>query len=154
MLAIDGDRLRRARTAAGLSRGELALAVGVAVSRISEWERGLFVHVPSVIPMLAHALRVGTGTLLQSDPAQGGPSLAQLRHSSGLSEVSLAALAGISVVHYRQLERGWLAAPEEDQLLVEGVADALDLPSDVIAAIVVSDRERRLTPSLPEAAER
>ena len=58
-----GDRIKKARLAAGLTQQAAADLVGTHATRVSHWERGISPR-PEVLPKIAAALGVSTDYLL------------------------------------------------------------------------------------------
>jgi hypothetical protein len=101
---LRGDRLLAAREAAGLTREDLALALGLSSpSRIRVWESGIERPRPRFIPKLAEVLGVEPLQLLDVDP--GDPPLAALRVAAGRATNEMSA-PGMSVMTYVRLEDG------------------------------------------------
>jgi DNA-binding XRE family transcriptional regulator len=101
---LRGDRLLAARKAAGLTREELTLALGLSSpSRIKVWESGIERPRPRFVPRLAAVLGVEPLQLLDVDPED--PPLAALRLAAGLATSEMNA-PGMSVMTYVRLEDG------------------------------------------------
>lgn len=67
-----GDRLREARTAAGLTQEQLGAACGVTNSAVSAWENGRDVPSFHALPKLREALRQPLDALICGAPLQAG----------------------------------------------------------------------------------
>ena len=102
---FDGQRLRRARQAAGLTQLQLSEALGVHETHVTNWERGERVPRVDRLGKLAQVLRVKPTDL--TDLAEDGPpSLKALRVAAGLLQDQLAERAGLTRTKYAALERG------------------------------------------------
>lgn len=112
---LRGDRLLVAREAAGLSREDLALALGLSSpSRVRTWETGLEHPRPRVVPRLAEVLHVDPLELLDVDPED--PPLAALRAAAGRATNEMSA-PGMSVMTYARLEDGRRGAEPTDAVI-------------------------------------
>lgn len=117
-----GDRLLAAREAAGLSRDELTLRLGMSTPiRIKLWEDGAERPRPSFVPLLAAAVGVDPLHLLDVDPQD--PPLAALRIAAGLATTQMAR-PGLSVMSYQRIEGG--------QPRIEASDDIVTLIADVM----------------------
>ena len=128
-MAFSGERLRDARTAAGISQPELAATVGTTQGRISDWERGRAIPRARYIPKLAAALGMDALDFSGADPDR--PELEALRLAAGLSMEAIAAAAGTTTTRYRRLERGELRHDLEPEL-IESLAVVLAVPAVVV----------------------
>lgn len=99
---LRGDRLRAAREAAGLSRDDLAVALGLSSpSRIRLWESGAEHPRPRFVPRLAAVLRIEPLQLLDVDPSD--PPLIGLRLAAGRATNEMST-QGMSVMTYMRLD--------------------------------------------------
>ncbi len=122
--AFRGDRLRAAREAAGLSRDDLTLQVGLSSPiRIKVWEEGTERPRPGFVPPLAAAVGVDPLHLLDVDPED--PPLAALRIAAGLATTQMAR-PGLSVMSYQRIEGGRPRIEASDDV-VALIADVLQL---------------------------
>jgi transcriptional regulator with XRE-family HTH domain len=76
---FDGTRLATIRAAAGWTAVELAAALDVAHSRVSEWEHGRVQPSPQMLWTIAATLGVATVDLLTRAPV----TLTEIRHAAG-----------------------------------------------------------------------
>ena len=112
---LRGDRLRAAREAAGLSRDDLAVALGLSSpSRIRLWESGAEHPRPRFVPRLAVTLGVEPLELLDVDPDD--PPLIALRLAVGRATNEMSA-PGMSVMTYVRLEDGRAGADPSDGVI-------------------------------------
>lgn len=119
---LRGDRLRAAREAAGLSREDLTLALGLSSpSRIRVWESGIERPRPRFVPKLATVLGVEPLQLLDVDPDD--PPLSALRVAAGRATNEMSA-PGMSVMTYVRLEDG-RPGPEPTERVVAAIAAVL-----------------------------
>lgn len=126
----DGQRLRAARIAAGLSQSQVARELGIRTPTVSDWERGLSAPRPVMIPRLARLYQVTPFKLLGVDPA--APTIAALRLARGLTLADVADAIGVSVMTYRRIELGQVRDPEER--LWPALAQVFDVPVDTVRA--------------------
>lgn len=101
---FDGERLRAARLARGLSQEQLAARSGVAQPNISVFERGRSYPKPPTLLALSRALDLLPADLLV--PLHGPPSLARRRVEVGMIQRHLADALGIPPSTYAQIETG------------------------------------------------
>lgn len=106
----NGQRLRAARTALGLSQRQLAnlLSPPVTQSQVSHWEAGTSAPMVATIKRIQDALDSATPSGQQIQPLMDFDSstLAGLRRQRGLSQATLARLAGIPRMRVADIERG------------------------------------------------
>lgn len=131
--AFRGDRLLAAREAAGLSREELTLQLGLSSPiRIKLWEEGAERPRPSFVPPLAASVNVDPLHLLDVD--REDPPLAALRIAAGLATTQMAR-PGLSVMSYQRIEGGRPRVEASDEL-VALIADVMQIdPRRVDAGI-------------------
>jgi len=99
-----GDRLLAARDAAGLTREDLTLALGLSSPwRIRQWELEHERPRPRFVPLLAEAVHVHPIHLLDVDPDD--PPLAALRIAAGITTEDMA-VPGMSGMTFYRLEDG------------------------------------------------
>lgn len=119
-----GDRLRAAREAAGVSREDLTLQLGLSTPiRIKLWEEGTERPRPSFVPPLAAAVGVDPLHLLDVDPDD--PPLAGLRIAAGLATKQMAR-PGMSVMSYQRIEGGRPATVVSEDVIA-AIAEALQI---------------------------
>jgi DNA-binding XRE family transcriptional regulator len=134
---VRGDRLLAARKAAGMSRNDLAAALGLSSpARIRVWESGLERPRPRFVPRLAAALGVDPLYLLDVDPDD--PPLAALRVAAGLATNEVRA-PGVSVMTYVRLEDG-RPGGEPSPHLVSAVAGVLSVEVARVQAAIGRSR--------------
>ena len=137
-----GDRLRAAREAAGLTRKDLTLALGLSSPlRISQWEREFERPQPRYVPALAAALNVEPLHLLDVDPQD--PPLAAIRIAAGKNITEMRA-DGMSFMTYQRIED---ARPGVDisESVIAVIGDLLTIDRASVDAAVrrtVKDRDR------------
>ncbi len=120
--AFRGDRLLAAREAAGLSREDLTLQLGLSSPiRIKLWEEGAERPRPGFVPPLAGAVGVDPLHLLDVDPED--PPLAALRIAAGLATTDMAR-PGLSVMSYQRIEGGRPRIEASDEI-VALIADVM-----------------------------
>jgi transcriptional regulator with XRE-family HTH domain len=103
-LRLRGDRMRAAREVAGLSRDDMARALGLSSStRVRLWESGLETPRPRLVPRIANLLSVDVLHLLDVDPED--PPLVALRLAAGRATTEMSA-PRMSVMTYVRLEDG------------------------------------------------
>jgi len=128
-----GDRLLAAREAAGLSREQVTLVLGLSSPmRIKVWELGVEHPQPRFVPPLAALLRVEPMHLLGVDPSD--PPLAALRIAAGRATHQMAA-PGMSVMTYVRLEDGRPGA-EPSVHVVAAIAAALGTEAARVEAAI------------------
>jgi transcriptional regulator with XRE-family HTH domain len=120
-----GQRLREARTQAGLSQSELELRSGIPKARLSRYENGHVIPSIQTLERLASALSISEASLLGDQRA----FLEEFCHT--LSE------RGVR-----------LASKEQGVRLANGLADMLEALGAV--AVVEEDQEQVATITLPE----
>ena len=103
-MAFSGSRLAAGRVAAGLTQQRLAQRLQTEQTRISEWERGVMIPRPNLIPKLAAAIGLDALEFLAADPAM--PALEDMRLAAGLTMRDIASQVGISLKRYRLIEIG------------------------------------------------
>jgi len=91
---FSGSRLRAARTAREWARGRLAVAVGVTVTSVASWERGVRSPTPAMLKRLAGVLGVVPGDLLDLPQSEWGQN--EWRVTNGLEQREVAAALGVS----------------------------------------------------------
>jgi len=120
---LDGQALRRARRAAGLTQHELARRVGVAGGeRVSRWELGTSSPRPDVLRRVADVLDVRVVALWLPEPSS--PDLRSLRAAAGLSMDELARRVHVSKTTVSRWESGHVVRELPARLLAL-LADAL-----------------------------
>ena len=62
-----GQNIRAARRAAGLTQKQLSQKIGCTQSRITDWERDLYVPKPAPLKLLSEALGVPADRLISLD---------------------------------------------------------------------------------------
>jgi len=103
---LDGQALRKARHAAGLSQHQLALECGLSSdSLLSRWERDVASPRPATLKVLAERLGVPI-VALQPMEVRERPDLRAERFRRGWSMRELAEMTGIPVPTLVSLERG------------------------------------------------
>lgn len=139
---VDGDRLARAREAAGLSQAALAQIIGASSKqRIWQWERGAEQPRPKYIPALAKVLNVAPLELLDADPGQ--PTISALRIAAGLTRDEVWQHAAIAKMTYNRIDRG-VGRRAPDPSIVHSLAEVLDASDDAILAAI--ERARQAPP--------
>lgn len=108
--AFLAGKTRQARLKIGLSRTELARAVGVSAATIKAWETGRRTPQPTVLHSLAHTLRVPVESLL--NPRVQVDDLARMRESSGLTLTGAAERLGLAMHVLKAVERGKRLPPD------------------------------------------
>lgn len=103
-MGFSGSRLAAARLAAGLTQERLAQLVKSEQTRVSEWERGVMMPRPNVMPRLAAAVGMDALEFLAADPES--PTLEDMRLAAGLTMQEVAEQLGVSVLRYRGVESG------------------------------------------------
>lgn len=103
-MGFSGSRLAAARLAAGLTQERLAQLVRSEQTRVSEWERGVMIPRPNVMPRLAAAVGLDALQFLAADPTS--PTLEDMRLAAGLTMQEVADQLGISLLRYRGVESG------------------------------------------------
>lgn len=96
--------LEHARDAAGLSRGELAIIVGVDGTTIHNWETKRAHPAPNHLAAAAAALGVPLSTLIVIPEQER--TIADLRTLAGLTQQELGDRAGLSSTTLGRIERG------------------------------------------------
>ncbi len=137
--AFRGDRLLAAREAAGLSREDLTLQLGLSSPmRIKLWEEGAERPRPSFVPRLAAAVGVNPLHLLDVDPED--PPLAALRIAAGLATTDMAR-PGLSVMSYQRIEGGRPRVDASDDIIAM-IAEVMQIdPRRVDAGIQRAHRD-------------
>lgn len=131
-----GDRLRRGRLAAGLTREALAARVGLrSADRIKDWELGVHAPQPRHVPALAGAVGIDPVWLYDVDP-RAAP-LALLRRVRGLSLQQLSAAAGVPLMTCQRLEQG---RGRPDPAVLGRLAAALGVPVGRLMAAPAAGR--------------
>ncbi len=97
--------MRRAREARGWSQGRLAAELDLAVITVSSWERGLQAPEPPTFVLLAAALHLQPGELL--DTSSDRWTLTELRVVRGIHQQTAAVSAGIGPSRLSQIEAGY-----------------------------------------------
>lgn len=101
---LRGDRLRAAREAAGLGRGDIARSLGLSSpARVRMWEAGAEHPRPRFVPRLAQVLGVDPLQLLDVDTQD--PPLVALRLAAGRATTEMSS-PGMSAMTYARLEDG------------------------------------------------
>lgn len=103
-MAFSGSRLAAGRLAAGLTQERLAHLMHTEQMRVSEWERGVMMPRPGLIPKIASAIGMDPLEFLAADGAS--PSLEDMRLAAGLTMDEVADQLGISRYRYRGIEIG------------------------------------------------
>ncbi len=138
--AFRGDRLLAARTAAGLSREDLTLQLGLSSPyRIRQWEMGFERPQPRFVPPLAAALKIDPLHLLDVDPAD--PPLAALRVAAGLS-IAHVGMPTMSLMTFQRLEDG-RPGGEPSAAVVAAMSEVLGLDPERIEAAIRRSRSDR-----------
>lgn len=109
---FDGQRLRAARKAAGLTLAQVSDQVGVHITVVANWERGERTPQVNRLGALARVLGVRPADLVEMAEEDPG-SLRALRIDAGLLQGQLAARAGLTRTGYAALERGEIASISE-----------------------------------------
>ncbi len=91
---FSGDRLRVARTARDWTRGRLGVAVGVTITSVASWERGVRSPTAATLKKLAGILGVEPGELLDIPRSEWGQT--EWRVTNGLEQKEVAAALGVS----------------------------------------------------------
>jgi transcriptional regulator with XRE-family HTH domain len=136
---VDGDRLARAREAAGLSQAALAQMIGASSKqRVWQWERGAEQPRPKYVPELAKALNVDPLELLDGDPDQA--TISALRIAAGLTRDDVWQQAAIAKMTYNRIDRGvGKRAPAPS--IVHSLAEVLDVSDDTLLAAIERARQ-------------
>lgn len=114
-MAFSGSRLAAGRLAAGLTQERLAQLLHTEQSRVSEWERGVLIPRPELMPNLAAAIGLDALEFLAADPASA--SLEDMRLAAGLTMDAMAEQLGISRRRYRGIEIGATRRDPADDLI-------------------------------------
>lgn len=101
-----GDKIRLLRKGNKMSLQELAQRSGISLSYLSEIERGTVYPALSTIKRVAEGLSVPATTLIKHGDGVLGRRLKALREESGLTQASLASLAGVTAGLIGQIEQG------------------------------------------------
>ena len=136
---VDGERLARAREAAGLSQSALALMIGASSKqRIWQWERGAEQPRPRYVPELAKALAIAPLELLVGDQSQ--PTISALRLAAGLTRDEVWQRATIAKMTYHRIDRG-IGTRLPDLSIVRSLAAVLGVTEGEILAAIERARE-------------
>lgn len=127
--AFSAAAMRAAREAKGWSQGRLAAELDLAVVTVSTWERGGQAPEPPTFVLLAAALDIDPGDLLDRPREQW--TLTEMRVVHGLHQQTAAALAGgVRANKLSQVEAGYerLREPLRTTLaaLYEATTESLD----------------------------
>jgi DNA-binding transcriptional regulator YiaG len=137
---VDGAVLARAREAAGLSQGALAVRIGASSKqRIWHWERGAEQPHPRFLPRLARVLKVDPLALLNGDPAH--PTISALRLAAGLTCSDVWRGTPIAKTTYHRIDRG-VGARRTDPAAVTALAGVLNAPEEEILAAIERARQQ------------
>jgi transcriptional regulator with XRE-family HTH domain len=107
---FNGPKLAQAREAVGISRAQLAKAVGVKPDVVGLWEGRGVTPAAHHLPKVAAAVRLDVFDLYS--PPEGVEGLAALRMRAGLSQRRLAQLVGVPQTTLSGWERGTSPLPE------------------------------------------
>ena len=137
---LDGDALRQARLAVGLSQHQLALECGLSSdSLLSRWERGVASPRPATLKVLAERLGVPI-VALQPMEVRERPDLRAERFRRGWSMSDLAGITGIPVPTLVSLERGVIRRrPHTPTMLA--LSAGLGLREDDVLDLIARARE-------------
>ncbi len=136
---VDGERLARAREAAGLSQSALARMIGASSKqRIWQWERGAEQPRPRYVPELAKALAIAPLELLDGD--QSRPTISALRLAAGLTRDEVWQRAAIAKMTYNRIERG-IGTRRPDRSIVRSLATVLGATEGEVLAAIEHARE-------------
>lgn len=116
-VGFSGSRLAAARRAAGLTQQRLAQLVKSEQTRVSEWERGVMIPRPNVMPRLAAAVGLDALQFLAADP--NSPTLEDMRLAAGLTMQEVADQLEISLLRYRGVESGSTRRDPSGQLVAQ-----------------------------------
>lgn len=105
--AFDGARLRAARERKNLSRGVLAVRVGMSFAAVSAWERGTHAPPPPALVKVAQVLGVEPADLL--DTPQDEWTLAEYRIVEGLHQQDVATALTVAPDKFSRVEAGYEA---------------------------------------------
>ncbi len=134
---LRGDRLLAAREAAGLTREDLTLALGLSSpARVRVWESGIERPRPRFVPRLAAVLGVQPLQLLDVNPDD--PPLAALRVAAGLATNEMNA-PGMSVMTYVRLEDG-RPGPEPTATVIAAITAILRSDEALIQSAIRRSR--------------
>lgn len=136
-----GEQIQRAREDAGVTRRELADAVGRKQTTIYNWETGIHEPSPSMLAKLRHALRVDEN--FDPLPSEPGGDFTDLSNTELVSRLHL-----IAAEVARRLGAGdvILAPGAEEQLQNTPGAVRVELPEDEVNRRPgAKDRRRRHT---------
>ncbi|GGM79421.1 hypothetical protein GCM10012275_57520 [Longimycelium tulufanense] len=136
---FDPNRLRTARTQAGLTLAELSTLSGVSAQTLSQWELGRTQPTPKPLAAVAKALDTTPHTLtaLDADEVQ----LDDLRSRAGLTITEAAAALRIGETTLRELEHG-RRPPSTD--LIDALATLYRVTPDVVRTAAVRTRRDRV----------
>ena len=108
----DGQRVRAARLAAGMSRAQLAERAGLSVSRIVQIESG-YVKTEKAEQILR---LMDTGPEKETDRKVFGQRIREARKAAGLSVREAAELAGLQHTSLAHMESGYVTEKRADEL--------------------------------------
>ncbi len=114
-MAFSGARLAAGRLAAGLTQERLAQLMHTEQARVSEWERGVMIPRPGLIPALAAAIGMDALEFLAAAPA--APTLEDMRLAAGLTMQCVADHLAISLGRYRGVEIGSTRRDPSDEVV-------------------------------------
>lgn len=138
---LSGAALRAARRQRGLTRREIATALGVpSPDRIRIWEEEAEQPRPAMLPRLAHLLEVAPIELLTGvgDP----PCLSALRLAAGLSRSDVVeASTTLTKMTYLRLDAGSGARRLPPDSVLEEIATILGVPPPAVAAGINQSRQ-------------
>ena len=106
---FSGSRLQAARGARGWTRGRLGVAVGVTVTSVASWERGVRSPTAATLKKLADILGVEPGDLLDIPQSEWGQN--EWRVTNGLEQKEVAAALGISPTTLSAVEATYAPLP-------------------------------------------
>jgi transcriptional regulator with XRE-family HTH domain len=134
---FDPVRLAAARTAAGMTVGDLARLAGVGPSAVYNWESGYRTPQPDSLARVAKALGAGIDEFVTIPAEQR--TLVDLRVLVGLTQPQLAARMEISTQALGLIERG--ERPLDDARS-ERLAQHLDVSADIVRSAYERVRTR------------
>jgi len=138
--AFNAAAMRRAREARGWSQGRLAAELDLAVITIYSWERGTQAPEPPTFVLLAAALDLQPGELLDTDSDQW--TLAELRVVRGIHQQTAAANADVRPNRLSQIEAGYERLREP---LRSRLAALYNVTEEVIDQAWEQGRQRLMT---------
>ncbi|MFC9356464.1 helix-turn-helix domain-containing protein [Rhodococcus sp. NPDC057014] len=133
--------LEDARTAAGISRGDLSRAIGVDPTTIHNWETSRSNPQPDHLARAAEKLGIPLDHLIIVP--EDNRTIADLRNLSGLTQKHVADRTGLSTTTIGRIERGEGSLSDSHAI---ALADALRLEQRTIRDAFIRARNRPLPP--------